>query len=289
MNPNTAPRSRYLTCEGREIHFMDWLPAEHLPPAGVVVAWHGLARTGRDMDPLAAHLSALGYRVICPDTIGRGLSQWSPNPASEYCLDFYSRIATSLVDQLALDRFHWVGTSMGGAIGMVCTAGTLNGRVQRLVLNDIGPKLADAAVQRIRSYAGHPAAFATVGELERYFRTVYQPYGYLPDEQWTLLTESSTRRLPDGRVTPHYDPAMVQQFEHHPNDYDLWATYDRIDVPVLCLRGAHSDLLLADTAEAMRDRGPRALVVTISGCGHAPALNVPDQLELVTRFLGDGR
>jgi pimeloyl-ACP methyl ester carboxylesterase len=211
-----TPRSRYLTCEGREIHFMDWEP--EAPTGQVVVAWHGLARTGRDMDPLAAHLAAQGWRVICPDTIGRGLSEWSPKPEAEYCLDFYSRIATALVDQLAIKRFHWVGTSMGGAIGMVCAAGPLHGRIERLVLNDIGPKLAEAAVQRIRSYAGNPAAFATVSELEQYFRTVYKPYGYLSDTQWRLLTESSARRLPDGRVTPHYDPAMVMQFSHHPAD-----------------------------------------------------------------------
>lgn len=278
-----TPRSRYLRCEGREIHFMDWVP--HAPNGQTVVAWHGLARTGRDMDPLAEHLCALGWRVICPDTIGRGLSQWSPTPEAEYCLDFYSRIAASLVDQLALKRFHWVGTSMGGAIGMVSAAGRLHGRIERLVLNDIGPQLAEAAVQRIRSYAGSPPGFDTVSELEQYFRTVYKPYGQISDAQWRLFTESSTRRLPDGRVTPHYDPAMVGQFTHHPQDYDLWPTYDRIDVPVLCLRGADSDLLLADTAEAMRDRGPRALVVTIAGCGHAPALNVPEQLELVQRFL----
>ncbi|MDG5977227.1 alpha/beta fold family hydrolase [Hydrogenophaga taeniospiralis CCUG 15921] len=285
---NTAaviPQSRYLSCEGREIHFMDWAPAPGVPESTPVVAWHGLARTGRDMDPLAAYLSALGHRVICPDTIGRGLSEWSPTPEAEYCLDFYARIATALVDQLGLSSFHWVGTSMGGAIGMVCAAGPLQGHIQRLVLNDIGPKLADAAVERIRSYAGNPASFATVGELEQYFRTIYKPYGFLSDAQWKLLTESSTRRLPDGRVTPHYDPAMVMQFTHHPADYELWDAYDRIDIPVLCLRGAESDLLLADTAEAMRDRGPRALVVTIAGCGHAPALNVPEQLDLVQRFL----
>ncbi|HEX5737710.1 MAG TPA: alpha/beta hydrolase [Hydrogenophaga sp.] len=286
MNTSAIVQSRYLACEGREIHFMDWAPAT--PNGSTVVAWHGLARTGRDMDVLAAHFASLGYRVICPDTIGRGLSQWSPDPKAEYCLDFYARIATALVDHLALDRFLWVGTSMGGAIGMVCAAGPLQGRIQRLVLNDVGPQPAEAAIERIRSYAGHPAAFATVGELEQYFRTVYKPYGFLTDAQWTLLTESSARRLPDGRVTPHYDPAMVQQFEHHPNDYELWGTYDRIDVPVLCLRGAESDLLLADTAEAMRTRGPRAQVITIAGCGHAPALNVPEQLALVERFMADG-
>ncbi len=278
-------RSRYLSCEGREIHFMDWAPSTGLPDRGSVIAWHGLARTGRDMDPLAAHLSAQGYRVICPDTIGRGLSQWSPEPAAEYCLAFYARIAADLVNQLGLDRFHWVGTSMGGAIGLVCAAGPLQGRINRLVLNDIGPELATPAVERIRSYAGSPASFATVGELEQYFRTVYKPYGYLTDEQWTSLTESSTRRLPNGWVTPHYDPAMVMQFTHHPDDYGLWSAFDRIQVPVLCLRGADSDLLLAETAEAMRERGPRAQVVTIEGCGHAPALNVPDQLALVFNFL----
>jgi pimeloyl-ACP methyl ester carboxylesterase len=279
------PQSRYLTCEGREIHLMDWDRALGVPDQGTVIAWHGLARTGRDMDPLAAHLSALGYRVICPDTIGRGLSQWSPEPKAEYCMAFYAKLARSMADQLGLDRFHWVGTSMGGAIGMVCADGLLRGRIRRLVLNDNGPKLADAAIDRIRSYAGNPAAFATVSELERYFRTVYKPYGFLPDAQWKQLTESSVRRLPDGRVTPHYDPAMVMQFTEHPQDYDRWPEYDRIDIPVLCLRGAESDLLLADTAEQMRDRGPRALVVTIDGCGHAPALNVPEQLELIQRFL----
>jgi pimeloyl-ACP methyl ester carboxylesterase len=283
-----VPHSRYLSCADREIHCMDWTPAAGASPRGTVLAWHGLARTGRDMDPLAAHLSGLGYRVICPDTIGRGLSQWSPVPETEYCLAFYARLAKDLVDQLGVDRFHWVGTSMGGAIGMVCAAGSLRGRVQRLVLNDIGPQLAAPAVQRIRSYAGNPASFATVGELERYFRTVYKPYGYLSDAQWTQLTESSTRRLPNGWVTPHYDPAMVMQFTHHPDDYELWDAYDRIEAPVLCLRGAESDLLLADTAEAMRDRGPCALVVTIEGCGHAPPLNVPAQLDLVERFLSRG-
>jgi pimeloyl-ACP methyl ester carboxylesterase len=99
------------------------------------------------------------------------------------------------------------------------------------------------------------------------------------------MTETSVRRLPDGRVTPHYDPAMVMQFVHHPQDYDRWDDYDRLDIPVLCLRGADSDLLLPETAEAMRDRVPRALVVTIADCGHAPALNVPDQIDLVQRFL----
>jgi len=273
--------SHYLHCEGREIHYLEW-GAGH---DEVVIAWHGLARTCRDMDDLAEHL-ATRYRVICPDTLGRGLSQWSPDPAREYCLDFYVRLAVSLVDQLGLGEFHWVGTSMGGAIGTLAAAGPLRGRIRRLVLNDNGPSLAAPAIARIRSYAGAPAAFATVSELEQYFRQVYKPYGWLSDAQWRRLTESSVRRLPDGRVTPHYDPAMVQQFIHHPDDYERWEAWDRLDLPVLCLRGEDSDLLLEETAEAMRVRGPRAVVATIAGCGHAPALNVPEQFALVERFLG---
>jgi len=271
--------SHYMTCEGREIHYTQW-GAGHQE---TVIAWHGLARTCRDMDDIAEHLSQ-HYRVICPDTIGRGLSQWSPQPEREYCLDFYARLAASLVDQLGLDSVHWLGTSMGGAIGTVAAATTLRGRIRRLVLNDNGPQLADAAIQRIRSYAGNPMAFDRVSELEAYFRSVYQPYGWLSDAQWRRLTETSTRRLPDGRVTPHYDPAMVMQFTHHDNDYLRWREWDTLDIPVLCLRGESSDLLLRDTCDEMRKRGPRAVVIEIANCGHAPALNTQAQFELVERF-----
>jgi pimeloyl-ACP methyl ester carboxylesterase len=271
--------SHYLSCEGRELHFTQW-GAGH---AETVIAWHGLARTGRDMDDIAAHL-AQRWRVICPDTIGRGLSQWSPAPADEYCLAFYVRLAQALLDQLGVSRCLWLGTSMGGAIGLRAAATALRGRIRRLVLNDIGPSLAPEAVDRIRTYAGNPPAFATVSELERYFRTVYAPFGHLSEAQWRRLAETSVRRLSDGRVTPHYDPAMVQQFQHHPLDYEQWDAWDALDVPVLCLRGESSDLLLPETAEQMRNRGPRAVVVEIAGCGHAPALNVPAQYALVERF-----
>ena len=272
--------SHYLHCEQREIHYTEW-GAGH---AETVIAWHGLARTCRDMDDIATHLSQR-YRVICPDTLGRGLSQWARDPDAEYCLAFYVRLAVSLVEQLGVDRLHWLGTSMGGAIGMLAAAGPLRGRMRRLVLNDIGPQLADAAIARIRGYAGQPPAFDTVGELEQYFRTVYKPYGWLSDAQWRRLAETSTRRLPDGRVTPHYDPAMVRQFIVHPNDYQLWDAWDSLDLPVLCLRGVDSDLLLPGTTEHMRQRGPQAAVVEIPGCGHAPALNTPTQFALVERFL----
>jgi len=271
--------SRYLRCEGRELHFLEW-GAQH---DEVVIAWHGLARTGRDMDDIAAHL-AQRWRVICPDTIGRGLSQWSPDPANEYCLAFYARLATSLLDQLGIERCLWLGTSMGGAIGIKAAAGPLRGRIRRLILNDNGPSLAPVELQRIRDYAGSPPAFDTVSELEQFFRTVYKPFGWLSDAQWRRLAETSTRRLPDGRVTPHYDPAMARQFIDHPNDYELWDEWDSLDLPVLCLRGVDSALLLRETTEQMRERGPRAAVVEIEGCGHAPALNTAAQYELVERF-----
>lgn len=301
-----TPVSAYVTCAGREIHYLDWpatglaAPAPAWPGEGVatrsrgtVIAWHGLARTGRDMDELAVHLSRQGWRVICPDTLGRGLSQWSPAPRDEYCLAFYARQARELMDQLELATVHWVGTSMGGAIGTVCAAGllepALRGRIRSLVLNDNAPELAQPAIERIKAYAGQPPAFATVRELEAFFRQVYAPYGWLSDAQWRRLTETSTRRLPDGRVTPHYDPAMVQQFVLYPDDYRIWDHYDALDIPVLCLRGADSDLVLPETVTAMVGRGPgctgQLSVIEVPGCGHAPALNVAAQLDLVSGFL----
>jgi pimeloyl-ACP methyl ester carboxylesterase len=162
-------------------------------------------------------------------------------------------------------------------------------RIASLVLNDTAPQIAQAAVERIRSYAGQPPAFDTVAELEAFFRTVYKPYGWLSDAQWRRLTETSTRRLPDGRVTPHYDPAMVRQFVAHPEDYLLWSHYDAIEAPVLCLRGAESDLVLPATLDEMRHRGPGAAgrleIIEVPGCGHAPALNVPEHLAPIEAFV----
>ena len=282
--------SHYETCAGREIHFTEW-GSQH---DNTVIAWHGLARTGRDMDELAGHLSAQ-YRVICPDAPGRGLSQWSSDPRTEYQLSFYARVAAELLDKLRIDKAHWVGTSMGGAIGTVCASGlfepVMKGRIKSLVLNDSAPQVSAAALERIKAYAGNPPVFGSMAEMEAFFRQVYKPFGWLSDAQWRRLAETSMRRLPDGRLTPHYDPAMVQQFIHHPDDYLIWNHYDAIDVPVLCLRGAESDLVLPDAVEQMMRRGPGleglVRIVEIAGCGHAPALNVPDQLNLVSAFLED--
>ncbi|MGE0802195.1 MAG: alpha/beta fold hydrolase [Lautropia sp.] len=276
-------RSHYVRVLDREIHYTEWGAAD----APVLIAAHGLARTGRDMDDLAMHF-AERYRIICPDTIGRGLSQWSPRPDDEYCLEFYARHLAALCDAIGVARMAWIGTSMGGSIGIVAAAGPLAGRISHLVLNDNAPELAAPAIARIRAYAGSPAVFDTVSELEAYFRQVYKPYGWISDHGWRKLAETSTRRLPDGRVTPHYDPAIVCQFHRASDDYLLWPQYDRLRLPVLCLRGAESDLVRRETVERMQLRGPHATVVEIAGCGHAPALNTPEQLELIERFL-DGR
>ena len=282
------PSSHYLTCHGFNIHYTAWGDTS-LP---VVMAWHGLARTGRDFDALAEQLSD-NYRVVCPDTIGRCLSQWSSNPKEDYSFATYARITLDLMDALQIETAHWIGTSMGGALGLVCAAAlelpAFKGRICSLVLNDIAPEISGVAVERIKAYAGQPPAFDTVPELEAFFRAAYAPFGFQTDAQWTHLTETSTRRLPDGRVTPHYDPSITQQFFREVPEYPLWAEYDALNIPVLVLRGAHSDLISTDTLHAMHMRGPGAkgLLRTqeIAGCGHAPALNVPAQWDLIIDFL----
>jgi pimeloyl-ACP methyl ester carboxylesterase len=280
--------SHYAKCAGYEIHYTEWGRRD----APVVIAWHGLARTGRDMDELAQHLSSR-YRVICPDTLGRGLSQWSKNPDAEYCLAFYAQLAEELFDGLDIAQAHWVGTSMGGAIGTVCAGGLVRSAMKKrllsLTLNDNAPQLAKPAIDRVRAYAGHPPEFDSIAELEVFFRQVYQPFGWLSDAQWRRLTETSTRRLSNGRVTPHYDPAMVRQLIAHVDDYLIWDHYDAIEAPVLLLRGVNSDLVLAEIAQTMHQRGPGAKGllqhVEVPDCGHAPALNVPHQLDCVTQFI----
>ena len=276
MQPNSA----YHRIEGQEVHVVTW-GAETAPP---VILWHGLARTARDFDDLAAALSDR-YRLICPDTPGRGLSQWSAAPDTEYCMAAYARLAAGLADRLGLSRFRWVGTSMGGALGIAAGASTLRGRISHLVLNDIGPTLPQAAGERIRAYIGRPPDFPTLSEFEAYLRTIYQPFGAHTEAQWRRMAETSFRRLPNGRITSHYDPAIARQFALYPQDFEQWEAYDTLDMPTLVLRGESSDLLAADVAAAMGQRGPRASCATIPGCGHAPALNVAAQIAIVRDFL----
>lgn len=276
----TSPRSLYLAIGGHELHVTEWGD----PQAPALVLWHGLARTGRDFDVLARHLSAQ-WRVICPDTIGRGLSGWSQAPDQDYTLPAYAAHAVELLDRLGVATCKWVGTSMGGALGMIAAAGPLKDRIQRLVINDIGPALNPEAVERIRRYVTLMPDFAGIEELERFLRIAYLPFGIMTDAEWRLMAETSARRRDDGRITMHYDPAVMRVFAEHADAYEMWPIYDVIQCPVLVLRGANSDLLLPDVAEEMTRRGPMARLEIIPGCGHAPALNVPDQIGLVEGFL----
>lgn len=276
----TEPRSSFVACGGYEVHVTEWGD----PANETVVLWHGLARTGRDFDPLARILQDR-YHLIAPDTLGRGLTQWATNPRRDYCLSVYGDHALALLDHYGLDTVRWVGTSMGGALGMHLAGGRMRDRISHLVINDIAPDLVPAAIQRILTYAGNPPDFATVGELEAFLRTVYKPYGWLPDAQWQHMAETSTRRRDDGRVTVHYDPMMVEQFRSHPDDYCQWDAYDAIKARVMLYRGAESDLITPEWADEMANRGPRAQVMTFDGMGHAPALNVPEQTAPIVEFL----
>ena len=282
------PDSHYLSCHGFNLHISTWGD----PSKPAVIAWHGLARTGRDFDWLAEQLCA-HYYVVCPDTIGRGLSQWARAPKEDYSFVTYTHIAWDMLQALKIQSAHWIGTSMGGALGLVCAAGLVQpgfkGLIRSLLLNDIAPEISVAAVDRIKAYAGQPPAFDTVPELEAFFRAAYAPFGALSDAQWRHLCETSTRRLPDGRVTPHYDPNITQQFFREVPEYPMWSEYDALDVPVMVMRGANSDLITPTTIAQMHTRGPgtQGLLQAheIEGCGHAPALNVPSQWDLITKFL----
>lgn len=278
-----SPRSRYVSVMGREFHVTEW-GAEDSP---ALVLWHGLARTGRDFDTLAARLCDR-YRIICPDTLGRGLSGWSRAARRDYTLDAYMDHATGILDALGVGPLKWVGTSMGGALGIRMAAGPLKGRMESLLVNDIGPSLNPAAVERIRTYVNLRPTFRTMGEFEAFLRQVYKPYGFQTDSEWRRMAETSVRRLGGGRFAPHYDPAVMRVFAATAGDYEMWKEYDQVECPTLVLRGAESDLLLPEVAEEMTRRGPRARLEIIPECGHAPCLNVPAQIRLVEEFLAGG-
>lgn len=272
------PASLYIDADGVELHVSAW----GLDNPETVVLWHGLARTGRDFDTAAAAL-AHRYRVLCPDMPGRGLSQWLT--AAAYRFARYEAVALALLAAFQVLTVRWVGTSMGGMLGMRLAAGALAGRISHLVINDIGPALPAAAVARIADYVGNPPVFDRVAALEGYLRQVYAPFGRLTAGEWRQMADSSLRRLPDGRLTLHYDPGIAAHLTDGAADWQCWEAYDRIGCPTLLLRGACSDLLSAGMAAEMATRGPCCRVETIPGCGHAPALNTEDQLAVVADFL----
>jgi pimeloyl-ACP methyl ester carboxylesterase len=251
--------------------------------ARTVVCVHGLTRNGRDFDHLAAVLQE-DARVICPDMVGRGASDPLGNP-EHYALPTYVAHMLQLLAKLELTEVDWVGTSMGGLIGMGVAASKAI-PLRRLVLNDIGPFIPKAALGRINTYLGMDLRFATLDQLETHLRDIHAGFGPLSDPEWRHLAKHSARRRADGSFGLNYDQRLGAPMKRGPiEDIDLWPVWDEIKSPVLVLRGAESDLLLAETAAEMTRRGPGAEVVEIDGTGHAPALMAKDQIEIVREWL----
>jgi pimeloyl-ACP methyl ester carboxylesterase len=248
-----------------------------------IVCVHGLTRNGRDFDVLAEALSG-DATVLCPDMPGRGASDWLAEPA-DYSYPTYFGAMAQLLARYDLTEVDWVGTSMGGLIGMALAA--LPGTpIRRLVLNDIGPLVAVEGLRRIASYVGLDPSFRDLAALEAYLRDIAAPFGPLTDAEWHELAQISARKKPDGTLGMAYDPAIGEAFRKEPlKDIDLWAQWDAIKAPTLVLRGAESDILRHADALLMTQRGPRARLVELAGIGHAPALLAADQIALVRDFI----
>lgn len=285
MAEEAGARRRSVQCVSpRGLHRMAYLEWGDPRNRAVVVCVHGLTRTGRDFDPLARALCGR-FRVVCPDVAGRGDSDRLADPAL-YGLPQYVADMVTLVARLDVESVSWVGTSMGGLIGMALAAqpGT---PIARLVLNDVGPRLAKEALQRIAAFVGEAPAFATLEDAVAYLRAVHAPFGPHSDAQWRFLAETFVRRNDGGSYRAHYDPRIAEPIRAGPLDRDaeLWPIYDAIRCATLVLRGAQSDLLSADTAAEMARRGPKAKVVEIPGVGHAPTLMSDAQVGVVRSFL----
>ena len=265
----------------------------------IVVCVHGLTRNGRDFDFLAQAL-APHFRVICPDVAGRGRSDWLTRK-EDYGYAQYLADMTALLARVTAGRskgptggeplrsnlptIYWVGTSMGGMIGMLLAArpGT---PIRKLVVNDVGPFIPQAALTRIGGYVGQNPLFDSVAELEVYLRNICAPFGPLTDPQWQHVIHHSSKQHADGKWGLSYDPDIGTPFRKGPvPDVDLSTSWNAITCPTLALRGADSDLLLRETAELMKNTGPRARVVEFKGIGHAPMLMAEDQITLIKDFL----
>lgn len=262
----------------------------------VVVCVHGLSRQGRDFDTLARALSPHA-RVICPDVVGRGQSDWLADPMG-YQIPHYAADMLALLAQVQqqgpINALDWVGTSMGGLIGMAIAGQPglpLPVPIRRLVLNDVGPVIQWEALQRIGLYLGQLARFDTLQQAAGAMWAISTSFGPHTPEQWLELSRAMVRTLPEGGVTLHYDPAIAVPFRTltqeaaAAGETALWQLYDHITARTLLLRGAQSDLLARPTAQAMAQRGPRARVVEFEGVGHAPTLVAPEQVKAVADFL----
>lgn len=284
----TSPALRHVQClDPTGLHRMAYWEWGERDNPHVVVCVHGLSRQGRDFDTLARAL-ALHCRVVCPDVVGRGRSDRLRDPMG-YALPTYVADMVTLMARLDVEQVDWVGTSMGGLIGLLL-ASLPGAPVRRLVLNDVGPVIEHAALQRIGQYLGLPVRWDSEAQAAEYLQTISAGFGPHTPQQWLELTRPQLVRDGEG-FKPHYDPAIAVPFKAvtpeaaQAGQAQLWAAYDRLHCPTLLLRGADSDLLSAETARVMGERGPRARLVEFPGVGHAPTLVQPDQVRAVSDFL----
>lgn len=288
MNPVEPRYVRCLSPAGfHRMAYVEW--GDPANPR-VLVCVHGLTRCGRDFDYLAQALAG-EYRVVCPDVVGRGVSDWLRDP-THYALPQYAQDMTALLARLDVEQVDWLGTSMGGLIGMVLAAQpAANGQpgpIRRLILNDVGPVIAAPALVRIGAYLATPPDFASPEEAQAYIRAIAAPFGKLSDAQWRHLTQHVIKSGPDGRLQLRYDPGIAVQFAaaaREGKDIELWALYEAIRCPTRVIRGANSDLLSRETVAAMRERGPRAQAVEIPDVGHAPMFLDDAQVAIVRDLL----
>lgn len=262
------------------MRYLEWGDAAN---PRVVVCVHGMTRNARDFDDLARALAAT-HRVICPDVVGRGGSDWLRDPAL-YAVPQYVSDMVTLIARLGVPLVDWVGTSMGGLIGMTL-ASLDDSPIRRMVLNDVGPQLPAASLNRIGSYVGKAQHFASFDAALAHIKQVHAPFGPHSEAEWAHLAKHSLRPE-EGGYAFHYDPAIGNAFRAGPIlvDLKLWPLYDRIRAPVLVLRGAESDLLSRETVQAMAERGPKARSIEFAGIGHAPTLMHPDQITPIRDFL----
>jgi pimeloyl-ACP methyl ester carboxylesterase len=278
-------RRRSVMCASpKGLHRMAYVEWGDPRNRNVLVCVHGLTRSGRDFDELARALCEQ-YRVVCPDVAGRGESDRLPDPML-YAMPQYVSDMVTLIARLDVEAVDWLGTSRGGLIGMALAA-QAGSPVRRLVLNDAGPEVTRASLERIAVYLGHTPEFGTIEEAEAYVRKVAAPFGPHSDAQWRFLTEVWVRRGADGRYRAHYDPRIAEAFRAAmpEKDLTLWPLYEAVRCPTLALRGEHSDLLTRETHRKMALTGPKARLVEVAGVGHAPTLLTAEQIEPVRRFL----
>jgi len=284
----TSPRLNHVQCLGaRGLHRMAYWEWGDAANPRVLVCVHGLSRQGRDFDVLAQALSG-EYRIVCPDVIGRGRSDYLADPAG-YQIPAYVADMVTLLARLDAQTVHWVGTSMGGLIGLGL-ASLKDSPVSKLVLNDVGPAIRFEAIQRIGSYLGAPMRWNSIDEAADYLWTISQSFGPHTREQWLALTRPMLKPDGDG-FKPHYDPAIAVPFKSltaemvAAGEAMTWHAFDAVRCPTLVLRGADSDLLARETAQAMTQRGPKAQLREFAGVGHAPTLVADDQVQAVREFL----